>query len=240
MNAIQALSQVSYAPVRFNCLAIIAWENAYCKYFSDIFVNYLDLGKKVDNFKALWYSMPNFKGGVAMAIYWEEGPLQIRSMKEGDGAEFTAGFAAQGWHKPLEQFERYYRWQEEGVRKVIVAQWEGRAVGYTTLLPVAQAGPFAGKYPEIQDFNVLIPYQRRGIGNRILDVAERLAGEYGDTVTLGVGLHSGYGPAQRIYIQRGYLFDGSGVWYRDRQLEPYAPCCNDDDLVLHLRKKLAL
>ncbi len=29
-----------------------------------------------------------------------------------------------------------------------------------------------------------------------------------------------------------YIPDGSGVWYEDRVCEPYADCCNDDELVL--------
>ena len=71
-----------------------------------------------------------------------------------------------------------------------------------------------------------------------MDVAEQIAGEYSDTVYLGVGLHSGYGSAQRLYIKRGYLPDGSGVWYKDAVCEPYSSCCNDDDLILYLSKKL--
>ena len=81
-------------------------------------------------------------------------------------------------------------------------------------------------------------FQKKGIGNKILDVAEIQARQFAKEVSLGVGLHVGYGAAQRIYIKRGYLPDGSGVWYRGHQLEPYAECNNDDDLVLYLSKKL--
>ena len=68
--------------------------------------------------------------------------------------------------------------------------------------------------------------------------AERIAGEYADTVCLGVGLHAGYGSAQRMYVKRGYIPDGSGVWYRGRVCEPYSLCENGDDLILYLSKKL--
>lgn len=70
-----------------------------------------------------------------------------------------------------------------------------------------------------------------------MDTAEKIAG-YGDTVCLGVGLHQGYGSAQRMYVKRGYLPDGSGVWYQGKICEPYGACRNDDDLVLYLSKKL--
>ena len=72
----------------------------------------------------------------------------------------------------------------------------------------------------------------------MLDAAEKVASELCDTVSLGVGLHHGYGSAQRLYIKRGYIPDGSGVWYKNKQLEQYTACCNDDDLVLYLSKKL--
>lgn len=58
------------------------------------------------------------------------------------------------------------------------------------------------------------------------------------TVYLGVGLHNGYGSAQRMYIKRGYIPGGSGVWYGDKISPQYADCCHDDDFVLYLSKKL--
>ena len=71
-----------------------------------------------------------------------------------------------------------------------------------------------------------------------MDIAEQIASGYSDVVYLGVGLHSGYGSAQRMYVKRGYIPDGSGVWYRDKVLPQCADCCNDDDLVLYLSKVL--
>ena len=58
-------------------------------------------------------------------------------------------------------------------------------------------------------------------------------------VQLGVGLHSGYGSAQRIYIKRGYIPDGSGVWYNNEPLAQYADCKNDDELVLFMTERTA-
>lgn len=170
--------------------------------------------------------------------YYRDRDLTVRPMLEKDCKAFAGGFAAQGWDKPLSQFEKYLREQESGARRVIVAEWRGETAGYTTLLPQS-GGPFEGKgWPEICDFNVLEKFQRRGIGSKILDAAERLAGETSGTVCLGVGLYRGYGPAQRLYVKRGYVPDGSGVWYRDQPLEPFASCRNDDSLVLYLSKKL--
>ncbi len=70
-----------------------------------------------------------------------------------------------------------------------------------------------------------------------MDAAEKIAFSYANRVYLGVGLHSGYGMAQRLYAQRGYIPDGSGVWYGAKVCEPYTSCRNDDDLNLYLVKE---
>lgn len=172
-------------------------------------------------------------------IYYSDDKITIRSMKEKDADIIFSEETAQGWHPDIELFKYYYKEQNNESRYVFVGEYEGNVAGYTTLLPDAKDGPFMNKgIPEVVDFNVLAKYRRKGIGNKILDVVENVASGLSDTICLGVGLHSGYGSAQRIYIKRGYLFDGSGVWYKGRQLEEYADCCNDDDLVLFLSKPL--
>lgn len=171
-------------------------------------------------------------------IYFQNDWLLIRPMKPQDADHFTEGFRLQGWHKEKALFLSYLNMQSTGEREVFVAEAEGQAVGYTTLEKQAAEGPFKGMYPEIVDFNVLIPWQKKGIGNCILDAAEAAAKQHGNIVTLGVGLHSGYGSAQRMYVKRGYIPDGSGVWYQDKPHPQYTPCVNDDDLVLYFSKSL--
>ncbi len=172
-------------------------------------------------------------------IYCNDTPLVIRAMRESDVALLVHGFAEQGWHKPAEQFELYLAEQKLGKREVVIAEMCGEVAGYVTLLPEKNAGPFAGLHlPEICDFNVLMKFQRRGIGEKLMDTAEMLAAERADTVTLAVGLHSGYGAAQRMYAKRRYIPDGTGCWYRDENLPQYSPCVNDDDLVFYMSKKL--
>ncbi|MDR0929717.1 MAG: GNAT family N-acetyltransferase [Oscillospiraceae bacterium] len=159
-------------------------------------------------------------------------------MLEGDIADFHAAIAAQGWDKPLSVLEDYYAGQQAGKHQVFVATVGEEVAGYTVLIPQSRGGHFATGTPEICDFIVLMKYQRKGIGHTILDAAEEAASAYSDTVALGVGLHSGYGAAQRIYAKRGYIPDGSGVWYQGKPLAPYAPCINDDDLIIYLSKRL--
>lgn len=171
-------------------------------------------------------------------IYYQDENILIRSMKQEDIEAFSDGFTAQGWHAKPEVHEQYLKEQADGTRYVFVAEYCGETAGYTTMVPLASGGPFKGKYPEIVDFNVLQKFQRKGIGNKILDAAEKTASLICDYVSLGVGLHYGYGTAQRMYVKRGYIPDGSGVWYQNQVLEQYADCCNDDDLVLYLSKEL--
>ena len=160
-------------------------------------------------------------------------------MQPADADAFAAAFAAQGWEKPAAQFTQYVARQSAGEIETFVAELDGQPVGYCLLLPEDRHGPFAGTgIPCISDFNVLIPYQRRGIGTAILDAAEAAAARRCDRICLGVGLHSGYGPAQRLYVRRGYVPDGSGVWYQNQPAAEYAMVENGDDLVLYLSKTL--
>ena len=124
------------------------------------------------------------------------------------------------------------------IRNMMEYDIEGISQAYITILPVAKHGPFVGVYPELSDFNVFEPFRNRGIGNQLLEEAEKRVRLLSEIVTLGVGLHSGYGPAQRLYVKRGYIPDGSGVWFSDHPLAPYSSCENNDDLVLYFSKRL--
>jgi len=166
-----------------------------------------------------------------------KGNAIIRKMIESDIQHLSQGFINQGWPGREEILDRYFLEQECGEREVLVAEVEGALAGYITILPCAKQGPFAEIHPELSDFNVFEPFQNQGIGNLLMEEAENRVKLISDKVTLGVGLHSGYGPAQRLYIKRGYIPDGSGVWYRNQPLEMNATIQNNDDLVLYLSKK---
>lgn len=170
-------------------------------------------------------------------ILSKEENLTIRFMRESDCDIILENFKEQGWNKDIEVLNNYYKEQKIGQRGVIVAQVDDDIAGYITLVSEAKDGPFSNKnIPEIVDFNVFIKYQKKGIGNKLMDVVENLAKKISNKVSLGVGLHYGYGQAQRMYVKRGYIFDGSGVWYQNKQLEQYKQCVNDDDLVLYMIK----
>ena len=167
-----------------------------------------------------------------------KGNAIIRKMIESDIKYLSKGFINQGWPGREEILARYFLEQESGEREVLVAEIDGAVAGYITILPSAKDGPFASTCPEISDFNVFEPFRNKGMGNRLLEEAEQRVKRFSGKVCLGVGLHLGYGPAQRLYIKRGYIPDGTGVWYRNKLLEMGASCQNDNDLVLYLSKDL--
>ena len=162
----------------------------------------------------------------------------IRKMQTSDVKELSQGFINQGWPSREEILARYFLEQECGEREVLVAEVEGALAGYITILPSAKHGPFAEIYPELSDFNVFEPFQNQGIGNLLMEEAEKRVRLISDKVTLGVGLHSGYGPAQRLYIKRGYIPDGTGVWYQNHQPAMNAVCEDIGELILYLSKNL--
>ena len=162
----------------------------------------------------------------------------IRKMQESDIKDLSRGFISQGWPSREEILTRYFKEQESGEREVLVAEVESAVAGYVTILPSAKHGPFAEVYPELSDFNVFEPFRNQGIGNQLLEEAEKRVKLVSIKVSLGVGLHSGYGAAQRLYIKRGYIPDGTGVWYQNHQPAMNAVCEDIGELVLYLSKNL--
>ena len=173
-------------------------------------------------------------------IYYNDNELMIRNMEEADARIFTDEEVAQGWHTDISKYLVRLQDQAEGKCVSLTAVYNGIPVGYVNVYLTGLGGAFSGKgFPEIVGFGVLEKYQRKGIGSKLMDVAEEIAGQYADMVWLGVGLHSGYGSAQRMYAKRGYIPDGTGVWYQDKPCAQYeTEIVNDDDLVLFLSKSL--
>ena len=173
-------------------------------------------------------------------VYYEDEKLIIRRMESTDAQVFTDEFTAQGWHPEMAGYRTRLDDQSAGKCVALTAVFEGCPAGYVYVYLRAKDGPFKERgWPIIVDFNVLRKYQRRGIGSRLMDVTEQIAGQYADTVCLGVGLCGSYGAAQRMYVKRGYIPDGSGVWYQGKPCIQYETVCTvDDDLILFFSKKL--
>ncbi|MGC4045412.1 MAG: GNAT family N-acetyltransferase [Armatimonas sp.] len=166
-------------------------------------------------------------------------PLEIRALLPTDPPLFESAFTAQGWNKPALQYEHYLELQANGSRDVLVATVAGDFAGYLTIEWVAGYAPFKeARIPEIVDFNVLLKHQRQGIGSALMEEAERRISERSPVAGIGVGLTPDYGPAQILYVKRGYIPDGRGLDYDGQILNWGAQTVVDDSLVLHLTKRL--
>ena len=146
----------------------------------------------------------------------------------------------QGWtHQKEEKYLQRLQDATIGKCVALIAEYKGNVAGYLSIYPNSKGGAFGGKgLPELVDFGVLQKYRRQGIGNTLMQTAETIAKDYADTVYLGVGLHRDYGAAQRMYVKRGYIPDGSGLWWQGKQLEPYAELKNDNEAVIYMSKDL--
>ena len=134
------------------------------------------------------------------------------------------------------EFQRYLADQDAGRRSVHVAVCQGQIAGYVTLLWTADDPAFREQgIPEISDLRVDPGFRRRGIGAALMDQAETEAASHFDRVGLNVGLHSGYGSAQRLYVRRGYLPDGSGVVVEGKVVPEGATIRLDDNPIVTLR-----
>ena len=172
-------------------------------------------------------------------IYFEDKEILIRDMMRSDAQIITDEETAQGWNQTVEKYELRLKDQAEGKSISLVAEYKGNVAGYINIYLNSKYGAFANQgYPEIVDFGVLVKYRKNGVGSKLRDVAEKVAAQYSNIVYLGVGLHEGYGSAQRMYVKRGYIPDGTGVWYGEKVCPQYSDCCNDDDLVLYFSKEL--
>lgn len=165
--------------------------------------------------------------------------FQIRPLNDSDPQVMASAFSSIGWVKPVTQFQRYLAEQLAGSRLCLVAAVNGHFAGYVTANWAPTYPGFADiKIPEIQDLDVLPPFRRRGIAAKLLDRAEAEVACRSDVVGIGVGLHPGYNDAQKLYGKRGYIPDGLGITYRDRYLREGEYVVLDDDLVLHLTRRV--
>ena len=166
--------------------------------------------------------------------------LEITPLRSDDPPVFEAAFDAIGWNKPAAQYERYLEEQVAGKRPVLVARLDGEFAGYVTVIWETGYPPFreAG-IPEIQDFNVLPKFRRQRIGSALMDAAEALIATRSKVAGLGVGLYPDYGPAQRLYVLRGYVPDGHGIAAEQVHVKPGDVVRVDDELALYFTRRVA-
>jgi GNAT superfamily N-acetyltransferase len=144
-----------------------------------------------------------------------------------------------GWTKAPGYFHNCCNRQAEGQLVLLVAADGDQYAGHVKVVWSPNYPYFRDNgIPEIQDLAVLPGYRRQGVATALVDSAENLIRQRSEIAGIGVGLYADYGPAQRMYIRRGYVPDGKGVAYRDVYVTPGASVPVDDDLVLFFTKQL--
>lgn len=185
----------------------------------------------------------NERTNIILRSTEQDSNIVIRKMTKSDIYLITKRFAEAHWLKPEITFETYYQEQVRGERLIWIAQLNNQFAGYVTLKWQSLYEPFAtAGIPEIIDLNVLPPFRKTGVGSMLLDTAEKEAATKSEVVGLGVGLYGGpdggYGMAQKLYVNRGYIPDGKGLSYNYTLAIPGNSYPLDDDLILWFRKKL--
>ncbi len=168
--------------------------------------------------------------------------IELVSLEDKDIDEIVEAFKKIGWNKPRKTYEEYFHDQIQNVRVIFVAKINGTFCGYVTLKWQTNHQPFSrNNIPEISDLNVLPQYRKMGIGTKLIQACEQIAKERAYTeIGIGVGMTQDYGNAQRLYVHLGYVPDGLGLYYKDKQLNYSDMAKVDDDLVLYSTKKLTV
>lgn len=144
-----------------------------------------------------------------------------------------------GWTKRSGYFAECCQKQTMGELVLLVAHEAEVYMGHVKVIWHPNYAHFRdNNIPEIQDLNVLPQFRRQGIATQLVEAAEAIASERSPTVGIGFGLYAGYGPAQRMYILRGYVPDGRGVMVDGEPAQPGSTVQMDDDLVLYLTRRL--
>lgn len=166
--------------------------------------------------------------------------IKLRNMKETDCEIISEAFQAQGWNKPYKLYEEYFAEQQKGECDIFIAEYEDEFAGYVTIKWETKYNYFKeNNIPEIKDLNTLKKFRNKGIATILMDKAEeKIKEKRYPIIGVGVGLYSDYGIAQRMYVKRGYNFDGRGLMYRGEMIKPGNDVFVDDNLCLFMMKKL--
>ena len=165
--------------------------------------------------------------------------IEIRNLTERDCEIISKSFSTQGWNKPTSQYQDYLAESKQGKRVVLVAEKDSTFAGYITIIWESYNESFRlSNIPEIVDLNVLKKYQRQGIGQLLLNEAEKIISTRSKIAGIGFGITPDYGPAHILYIKSGYIPNGQGICRNGLSIKYGDTIRVDDTLAIYLIKKL--
>lgn len=163
----------------------------------------------------------------------------IRPLREEDISLVISSVAILGWSTDLKTYEHYVLGQLKSNHPFWIMVDGEKFVGHICLKWHSEYKYFVdNNIPEIANLAIMPDYLRQGNATRLMDVAEQEAKTRSGIVGLGVGLYKDYGPAQRLYMNRGYKFDGNGMTYNTKPVIPGTSVIVDDDLLIWMIKEL--
>ncbi|MHB1955424.1 MAG: GNAT family N-acetyltransferase [Sulfobacillus sp.] len=163
--------------------------------------------------------------------------IHIRQMTTEDIENVFEVFEKHDIGKSLDYLSECWEENKKGDRLTLVAFYDGQFAGSLHLLIKSYYPYFVEKgIPEINDFNVIPPLRRLGIGNALMDAVEGIAIKKYGVVGVGVGLFESYGNAQRLYARRGYIPDGRGLTYNGEPVTQGSSVRVDHNLALYMTK----
>jgi GNAT superfamily N-acetyltransferase len=164
--------------------------------------------------------------------------IKIKLLEAGEIPVIATTFVDSPWKTPAAYIEELFGEQEKGRRSVLVAYSGTEFAGYVTIKWQSDYPYFAEKgIPEIADLRVLPAFRRRGIATALMNEAEKRIFARSPVIGIGVGVYADYGPAQRMYVMRGYVPDGLGLFHKNVPVVPGRHILVDDNLVLYFIKE---
>ncbi|TAL38907.1 MAG: GNAT family N-acetyltransferase [Alphaproteobacteria bacterium] len=166
--------------------------------------------------------------------------MLIRQAEEKDIGLLKGIVAAMKARHEDNYVERCMAEQTEKRRTILLAEENSQGLGYAMVNWLPLYPPFRRLgIPEIQDLNVIPGARRQGLGARLVEACEKTAAQVGKTeIGISVGLHAGFGAAQRLYVRCGYVPDGAGLMHDETPVVAGEMRPVDDVLTLKLIKNL--
>ena len=166
----------------------------------------------------------------AFALQKVEGPLSNDFLSEFGEAFFSGNES---------ELRSHFSDHASGGGASCIARVRGQLAGFVTLRWRSNHPLLWNEHvPIIHQLEVLPRFQRQGIGEALVEEAERIIQPRSKRVVITVGLDAAYGPAQRLYARRGYIPDGRGVCIGHEPVEKGATVEVNDNLILWLLKDL--